>query len=337
MTAKRKSPPESGKNSRGHNTCDASNIPETGAKGKRSQPTEKAVPPRRTRTAPASRSGARDAPSGGLLERQQRTCAEDIKAERQIVHTPTADAGYIGSPGDAQTVAKPEAVAQPPEPIYPAQAQRAGGGCAINQPISPKPKGRGKAKAIQLFDVIKTLQGMPEIKGSEYILAVTLSEAILSAYFCQVRDHLPKRGAKIGVAAICDRAHFSRATYERAIVALKRAKLFAVEIVENESSWYRFHREFEKRIKGDMAIRAARAAEKAKAAANGEAASKEIIKTSPQNEGDPPLKMRVTPPVTEDPFPPFNPDGPMTKWEHESGEVCREILMEIDGKKEKAR
>lgn len=103
------------------------------------QTDEKAVPPRRTRTAPASRSGARDAPSGGSSERQQRTCAgkqKGKKAERQIVHTADPCGAVERFPSDAQTVAKPEAVAQPTEPFYPAQAQRAGGGVCYKQTIS---------------------------------------------------------------------------------------------------------------------------------------------------------------------------------------------------------
>lgn len=98
----------------------------------------KAVPPRRTRTAPASRSGARDAPSGGSFERQQRTCAERLKGkepERQFEHTAApfgAGDRLTGEP--PQPVTEPPAVAQPPEPIS-RPRQRARGVCS-KQPVS---------------------------------------------------------------------------------------------------------------------------------------------------------------------------------------------------------
>ena len=161
-TAKRKSPPEPRDGTGGQSTCDASNIPETGAKGKHPQPDGKAVPPRRTRTAPASRSGARDAPRGGVFERQQRTCAEEPKGkepERQFEHADPCG-------GERLSGETPQAVNTTPDrgdagtfiPTAPA-----GGGVCSKQTVSgitPDPDSQSR-------DTARTSKEIPIVCGGD--------------------------------------------------------------------------------------------------------------------------------------------------------------------------
>lgn len=135
-TAKRKSPPEPRDGTGGHNTCDASSIPENPIQGKRSQPTEKAVPPRRSRTAPppAGPSGARSLAAWDSLKGNGTLVP--VKDRKALEHTPTADAGDIALSGDAVTVAMPQTVAQTTS--YPL-TRASVGGCAIKTISAPPP------------------------------------------------------------------------------------------------------------------------------------------------------------------------------------------------------
>lgn len=288
MTTKRKSPPEPRDGTGGQSTCDASNIPETGAKGKHPQPDGKAVPPRRTRTAPASRSGARDAPSGGVFERQQRKCAEEPKGkepERQFEHADPCG-------GESLSGETPQAVNTTPDrgnagtfiPTAPA-----GGGVCSKQTVSgitPDPDSQSDtAEDVSLKKplIIKRGQQMAHHRGQQMAhhgeekppaaepLRITrgavaellradmenldtpikclLAQEIASAILTAHAKEGGRYAKKILASTLMARARInSRTTYKASLRALRQAGIFDVKKM-TRASLFTFAEPFLERIR----------------------------------------------------------------------------------------